>query len=67
MIAFPFLGSFLGVVFYELVYMNTQGAVKEGDMAASDKNAEYVDDADAGFTNAGGEVDNLLDQDNEHH
>jgi len=33
-------------------------------MSAGDKNAEYVDDVDAGFDNTGTHVDNLLD--NEH-
>jgi len=61
MIVFPMVGSLLGVLFFEMVYMKTQGAAKEGDHAAGDKNAGYVDDVDAGFSNTGGEIDNLLD------
>lgn len=67
MIVFPMLGSLLGVLFFELVYMRTQGAAKSGDHEAGDKNAEYVDDIDAGFTNGGIAVDNLLDQENNEH
>lgn len=63
-IVFPLLGSLCGVLFFELAYMRTHGAAKSGDHEASDKNAEYVDDVDAGFEGTGDAVDNLLD--NEH-
>jgi hypothetical protein len=44
-----------------MVYMRTQGAAKEGNHEAGDKNAGYVDDIDAGFTNTGEGIDNVLD------
>lgn len=65
MIVFPLLGSLIGVLFFELVFMKSQGAAKSGDHEAGDKNAEYVDDVDAGFTNGGISVDNLLENEND--
>jgi len=41
--------------------MRTHGVAKGDSAEASDKNAGYVDDIDAGFTSTGQGIDNVLD------